>query len=83
MKDKGTAYLLWCAGLIGLCGLQRLYIGKIGTGIIWLFTFGLFGLGQLVDLFTLGEQVDNVNAKAQLGTLTNEAIARAIEREKK
>lgn len=63
MKEKGTAYLFWAGCLIGFCGLHRLYIGKIGTGILWLFTLGLFGIGQLIDLFTLGGQVDTFNIK--------------------
>ena len=53
--------MLWAGCIIGLCGLHRLYIGKIGTGLLWLFTFGLFGFGQLIDLFTLSGQVDLVN----------------------
>ena len=63
MKDKRTAYLLWCLFVIGLCGLHRFYVGKVGTGIIWLFTFGLLGVGQLIDMFTLGSQVDMANMK--------------------
>ena len=63
MKSKGTAYLLWCGCLIGFCGLHRFYIGKVGTGLLWLFTLGLFGIGQFIDLFTLGGQVDVVNLK--------------------
>lgn len=61
MKDKGIAYLFWAACLVGFCGLHRLYIGKIGTGLLWLFTAGLLGIGQLIDLFTLGGQVRQVN----------------------
>jgi len=60
-KSKGTAYLLFFFCLIGLCGFHRFYIGKIGTGIIYLFTFGLFGLGLIYDLFTLIKQVNNYN----------------------
>ena len=63
MKEKGTAYIFWAGCLIGICGLHRFYIGKVGTGLLWLFTFGLFGVGQFIDLFTLGGQVDVANLK--------------------
>lgn len=62
-KEKGIAYLCWCACFVGICGLQRFYLGKIGTGFLWLFTLGLLGFGQLIDLFTLGGQVDTHNLK--------------------
>lgn len=45
----GTAYLLWTLGWVGLCGLHRLYLGQGVWGWLWLFTFGLCGVGQLVD----------------------------------
>jgi TM2 domain-containing membrane protein YozV len=67
MKSKTTAYILWCGGFFGLCGLHRFYIGKVGTGLLWLFTLGLLGIGQLIDLFTLGGQVDEVNVKRGYG----------------
>lgn len=63
MKNKGSAYLLWFGCLIGLCGLHRFYLGKVFTGIVWLLTLGLFGLGQLIDLFTLGNQVEMHNSR--------------------
>jgi TM2 domain-containing membrane protein YozV len=62
MKSKGIAYLLWLISCFGCLGFQRFYLGKVGTGIIWLISFGLFGFGALYDLFTLGNQVDVYNA---------------------
>ena len=46
---------------LGLLGIHRLYMGKVLTGILYLFTFGLFGIGWLYDLWTLNSQVDEIN----------------------
>ncbi len=62
MKSKGLAYLLWCGGFIWLCGLQYFYIGKWVKGFLFLFTLGFLGIGQFISLFTLGGEVDSVNA---------------------
>lgn len=45
----------------GLLGVHRMYMGKWLTGILYIFTFGLFGLGWLYDLWTLNSQVDELN----------------------
>ena len=60
MKSKSTAYLLWF--FFGLWGAHKFYLGKVGIGILYFFTFGIFGIGWLIDLFTLGNQVDMYNA---------------------
>jgi TM2 domain-containing membrane protein YozV len=61
MKDKTIAYLLWAACFLGVCGLQRIYLGKYGTGFLYLFTFGLMGIGQFIDLFTIPGMVEDAN----------------------
>ena len=72
MYSVRMAYLFLAASLLGLNGLQRFYLGKFGSGLIYMFTLGLFGLGTLYDLFTLPEQVRDANTRRQrLGSSTN------------
>ncbi len=64
-----SAYFLWLACLLQLHGLHRLYNGKVFTGLLWLFTFGLLGVGQVIDLVLIPNMVDEHNTKlrAKLG----------------
>lgn len=60
---KGSAFLLWLSCLFGVCGIHRFYLGRPGSGLLYLLTFGLFGFGQLVDLFLLPGMVAEENTK--------------------
>lgn len=50
-KNKWVAFVL-CL-LFGYIGIHKFYEGKIGIGILYLLTVGLFGSGILVDLIVL------------------------------
>lgn len=45
--NKWTAFLL-CL-FLGVVGAHKFYEGRAGMGVLYLFTFGLFGIGWLVD----------------------------------
>jgi TM2 domain-containing membrane protein YozV len=66
VKKTGVAYLLWFTYFLGLAGVHRLYAGKYVTGVIWLFTLGFFGIGQLIDLLLIPEMIEEKNFKYKL-----------------
>lgn len=51
---------------LGVLGIHRFYQGKIGTGLLYLFTLGLFGVGIVYDFLTLNDQIDEQNRRALL-----------------
>lgn len=46
---------------LGLFGVHRFYLGKWFTGIVYLFTGGLFLLGWIYDYWTLNDQISELN----------------------
>ncbi len=63
MNKTGTAYILWAFCFFGIFGAHRLYNGKIGSGLLWLFTWGFFGVGQVVDLLLIPDMVREQNSR--------------------
>lgn len=54
-KNQGIALVLAACGFVGLGGLHRFYSGKIGSGLLWFFTYGFFGIGTIVDLIHIAQ----------------------------
>jgi TM2 domain-containing membrane protein YozV len=62
--DYTVAWLLLT--FLGPLGIHRFYMGKWLTGLLWLVSLGLFGLGLLYDLWTLNEQVSEINTRTRM-----------------
>ncbi len=60
--DYNLAWILLT--FLGLLGIHRMYLGKWLTGILYLVSGGVFGVGYIYDYWTLNAQVDLVNRSA-------------------
>lgn len=60
--DYNLAWLLLV--FLGIFGIHRLYLGKVWTGILYLLTFGLCGIGYIYDMWTLNDQVTLINGQS-------------------
>ena len=58
--DYSVGWLL--LAFLGIFGLHRFYIRKWLTGLLYLVTGGLLGIGYLYDLWTFNSQVNEANA---------------------
>jgi len=52
-SDKGIVPTLLLCFFVGFLGIHRFYVGKIGTGILQLLTFGGFGIWTMVDFIMI------------------------------
>jgi len=64
-KSVGVAYVLWF--FFGVLGVHHFYLGKVGRGVWYVFTFAFLTVGLWVDLFTLPSQVRRINAERRAG----------------
>jgi TM2 domain-containing membrane protein YozV len=58
--DYNVAWILLT--FLGLFGVHRMYMGKWISGILYLFTGGLLGIGIIYDFWTLNDQITLINA---------------------
>jgi TM2 domain-containing membrane protein YozV len=62
--DFNLAWLL--LAFLGLFGIHRMYMGKWITGLIYLCSAGLFGVGYIYDLWTLNDQISIINGQSRV-----------------
>ncbi len=62
-NDYSVAWLL--LAFLGPFGLHRFYLGKWGTGLLYLLTCGLLGIGVIYDFLTLNSQISERNQAAK------------------
>lgn len=55
-SDKSNTVALLLCFFVGVLGVHRFYVGKIGTGILQLVTLGAFGIWALIDLIMIAMQ---------------------------
>lgn len=52
-KEKNKWVALVLCVMLGMFGIHKFYEGKILTGILYLFTFGLLGFGWVIDIILI------------------------------
>ena len=51
-KSRTVALILCIIGFFGIGGLHRMYVGKVGSGVIHFLTYGLCAIGTIIDLIS-------------------------------
>ncbi|XP_062601245.1 uncharacterized protein LOC134262941 [Saccostrea cucullata] len=59
-KNLDDAYVCWLPA--GFLGLHHFYLNNIGLGVVYFFTFGLFGVGWVADAFLMSYHVKKANS---------------------
>jgi TM2 domain-containing membrane protein YozV len=62
-KSSGTTWLLWI--FLGGLGGHRFYLGKTGSAVGMLLTFGGLGIWAFIDLFLINGMVKSTNEKIE------------------
>lgn len=69
-RKKKSAVLVWILWLfVGYLGVHRFYLGKVGTGILFLLTGGILGIGWFIDIFLNQHSVNRKNEEIEMGLM--------------
>lgn len=63
MKSERKTTLLILAILVGYLGIHRFYAGKTASGVLYLLTGGLFGIGWIVDIILIATDKFEENSR--------------------
>ena len=53
VSDKGFVPTVLLCFFLGALGVHRFYVGKIGTGVLQLLTFGGLGIWAMIDFIMI------------------------------
>ncbi len=77
-----VAYFLWLISGCGALGFHRFYLGKTGTGLLWLLSGGLGYVGAIYDFFTLTRQVNEANIEYSMREALEYGVADGYRRKR-
>lgn len=60
--------------LLGWSGIHKFIEKKTALGIIYFFTFGLFGIGWLIDIIIAGSKLKNKSVKSTMPTSSGNTL---------
>lgn len=82
MFTYDKVFIMWALSFI-IPGLHRFYLGKVGSGILYLMTWGFGGLGTIVDLFRLPQMVREANLQIQYQQALNPVQIQYVNKKEK
>ena len=53
VSSKSKIVTLLLCVFFGYLGIHQFYVGKVGMGILYFFTMGLFGFGWIIDIILI------------------------------
>ncbi len=80
-KSAGTTWLLWF--FTTSFGGHRFYLGKTGTAVAMLLTFGGLGIWSFIDLFLLNGMIKDTNERIENDILSEIRLLKSAEHNSK